>query len=195
MKTITMIVTLIAAGIKWWLQSDNHEYASRALGKDDAVIGEVVWRGQWLMRVLLILFCIMMSVVPETSYAHADDAVTKADAAALKGELAKINANLKKITGAIGVQEPDSVIVGIMPHIAEAKEAMETVNNTVITIHGTVTTIEDFVEERTYVVWMTLGALFLSLAVAILSLLWMIFSDIIKAISFVRQSIKKHKGI
>ncbi len=31
----------------WLLISDNHEYAPLALGKDDAVIGEVVWRGRW----------------------------------------------------------------------------------------------------------------------------------------------------
>ena len=32
----------------WLLVSDNHEYAPLALGEDDAVIGEVVWRGRWL---------------------------------------------------------------------------------------------------------------------------------------------------
>ena len=34
---------------EWLLQSDNHEYAPLALGTDDAVIGEVVWRGRWLV--------------------------------------------------------------------------------------------------------------------------------------------------
>ena len=33
---------------EWLLVSDNHDYAPLALTKDDAVIGEVVWRGRWL---------------------------------------------------------------------------------------------------------------------------------------------------
>ena len=32
----------------WLLTSDNHAYAPLALTADDAVIGEVVWRGRWL---------------------------------------------------------------------------------------------------------------------------------------------------